>query len=36
MDHAADGEVIGAIGTSFNTREHDVQIAPAKLAAVPH
>jgi glc operon protein GlcG len=30
-----DGEVIGAIGTSFDTPEHDVQIAQAGLAAVP-
>ena len=31
-----DGEVIGAIGASFDTPEHDVQIAQAGLAAVPH
>jgi glc operon protein GlcG len=31
-----DGEVIGAIGVSFDTPEHDVQIAQAGLAAVPH
>jgi glc operon protein GlcG len=31
-----DGEVVGAIGTSFDTPEHDVQIAQAGLAAVPH
>jgi glc operon protein GlcG len=31
-----DGEVIGAIGASFDTPEHDVQIAEAGLAAVPH
>ena len=31
-----DGEVIGAIGASFDTPEHDVQIAKAGLAAVPH
>ena len=30
------GEVIGAIGASFDTPEHDVQIAQAGLAAVPH
>jgi glc operon protein GlcG len=30
-----DGEVIGAIGASFDTPEHDVQIAQAGLAAVP-
>src|ERR1700712_5484071 len=30
-----DGEVIGAIGASFDTPEHDVQIARAGLAAVP-
>ena len=30
-----DGEVIGAIGTNFDTPEHDVQIAEAGLAAVP-
>jgi glc operon protein GlcG len=29
-------EVIGAIGASFDTPEHDVQIAQAALAAVPH
>ena len=29
-----DGEVIGAIGASFDTPEHDVQIASAGLAAV--
>ena len=28
-----DGEVIGAIGASFDTPEHDVQIAQAGLAA---
>lgn len=32
---AVDGEVIGAIGASFDTPEHDVQIAQAKLAADP-
>jgi len=32
----ADGEVIGAIGASFDTPEHDVKIAEAGLAAVPH
>jgi glc operon protein GlcG len=31
-----DGEVIGAIGASFDTPEHDVQIAQAGLAAVSH
>jgi glc operon protein GlcG len=31
-----DGEVIGAIGASFDTPAHDVQIAQAGLAAVPH
>ena len=31
-----DGEVIGAIGASFDTPEHDVEIARAGLAAVPH
>jgi glc operon protein GlcG len=31
-----DGEVIGAIGASFDTPEHDVQIAQAGLAALPH
>ena len=31
-----DGEVIGAIGASFDTPEHDVQIAQAGLAAVAH
>jgi len=31
-----DGEVIGAIGASFDTPEHDVQIAHAGLTAVPH
>jgi glc operon protein GlcG len=31
-----DGEVIGAIGASFDTPEHDVTIAQAGLAAVPH
>src|SRR5258708_4031477 len=30
-----DGAVIGAIGASFDTPEHDVQIAQAGLAAVP-
>jgi glc operon protein GlcG len=30
-----DGEVIGAIGASFDTLEHDVQIAQAGLAALP-
>jgi glc operon protein GlcG len=30
-----DGEVIGAIGVSFDTPEHDVQIARAGLTAVP-
>jgi glc operon protein GlcG len=31
-----DGEVIGAVGASFDTPELDVQIAQAGLAAVPH
>src|ERR1700733_2449704 len=31
-----DGELIGAVGASFDTSEHDVQIAQAGLAAVPH
>jgi glc operon protein GlcG len=31
-----DNEVIGAIGASFDTPAHDVQIAQAGLAAVPH
>jgi hypothetical protein len=31
-----DGEVIGAIGASFDTPQHDVQIAQAGLTAVPH
>jgi glc operon protein GlcG len=31
-----DGEVIGAVGASFDTPEHDVQIAQAGLVAVPH
>jgi glc operon protein GlcG len=31
-----DGEVIGAVGASFDTPEHDVQIAQAGLTAVPH
>jgi glc operon protein GlcG len=31
-----DGEVISAIGASFDTPQHDVQIAQAGLAAVPH
>lgn len=30
-----DGEVIGAVGASFDTPDHDVQIARAGLAAVP-
>ena len=30
-----DGEVIGAVGASFDTPEHDVRIAEAGLAAVP-
>jgi glc operon protein GlcG len=30
-----DDEVIGAIGASFDTPEHDVQIAQAGLAALP-
>ena len=29
-----DGEVIGAIGASFDTPEHDVQVAKAGLAAL--
>jgi glc operon protein GlcG len=32
----ADGEVVGAIGASFDTPEHDVQIAQAGLAALEH
>jgi glc operon protein GlcG len=31
-----DGEVIGAVGASFDTPEHDVQIAQAGLTAVPY
>jgi glc operon protein GlcG len=31
-----DGEVIGAIGASFDTPEHDVQIAQAGVAALSH
>jgi glc operon protein GlcG len=31
-----DGEVIGAVGASFGTPEHDVQIAQAGLTAVPY
>jgi glc operon protein GlcG len=31
-----DGEVIGAIGASFDTPEHDVQIAQAGVAALLH
>jgi glc operon protein GlcG len=31
-----DGEVIGAIGASFDTPEHDVQIAQAGVAALAH
>lgn len=31
-----EGEVIGAIGASFDTPEHDAQIAQAGLAAVAH
>jgi glc operon protein GlcG len=31
-----DGEVIGAVGASFDTPQHDVQVAQAGLAAVPH
>jgi glc operon protein GlcG len=31
-----ENDVIGAIGASFDTPEHDVQIARAGLAAVPH
>jgi glc operon protein GlcG len=33
---AVDGEVIGAFGASFDTPEHDVEIARAGLTAVPH
>jgi glc operon protein GlcG len=33
---AVDGEVIGAVGASFDTPEHDVEIARAGLTAVPH
>ena len=31
-----DGEVIGAVGASFDTPEHDERIAQAGLSAVPH
>lgn len=31
-----DGEVIGAIGASFDTPEHDAEIAQAGLAALQH
>jgi glc operon protein GlcG len=31
-----DGEVIGAFGASFDTPEHDVQIAQAGVAALTH
>jgi len=31
-----DNDVVGAIGASFDTPEHDVQIARAGLAAVSH
>lgn len=31
-----DGDVVGAVGASFDTPEHDVQIAQAGLAALPH
>jgi glc operon protein GlcG len=31
-----DGEVIGAVGASFDTPEHDGQIAQAGLTAIPH
>jgi glc operon protein GlcG len=31
-----DGEVIGAIGASFDTPEHDVEIAQAGVAALTH
>jgi glc operon protein GlcG len=31
-----DGEVIGAVGASFDTPEHDVQITQAGLTAVPY
>jgi glc operon protein GlcG len=31
-----DGEVIGAVGASFDTPEHDEIIAQAGLMAVPH
>jgi glc operon protein GlcG len=31
-----DGEVIGAFGASFDTPEHDVQIAQAGIAALSH
>ena len=31
-----DGQVIGGIGASFDTPEHDVQIAQAGLAALMH
>jgi glc operon protein GlcG len=31
-----DGQVIGGIGASFGTPEHDVQITQAGLAALNH
>ncbi len=31
-----DGEVVGAVGASFDTPEHDVQIAQAGLKALDH
>ena len=31
-----DGQVIGGIGASFDTPEHDVQIAQAGLAVLKH
>jgi len=31
-----DNDAVGAIGASFDTPEHDVQIAKAGLAAIPH
>jgi uncharacterized protein GlcG (DUF336 family) len=31
-----DGQVIGGIGASFDTPEHDVQVAQAGLAALKH
>jgi glc operon protein GlcG len=36
LPNVVDGEVIGAIGASFDTPEHDVQIAQAGVAALTH